>query len=46
MWEPEHSNFLSSHEFLETKDSLSERDPHNVTDVANRNFALQIGKIS
>jgi hypothetical protein len=46
MWVPEHSNVLSSKGFLETKGSTSERDSHNVTDVAKRNFALEIGETS
>jgi len=44
MWVQEHSNVLSSQKLLETKGSFSERDSHNVTDVAKRNFALEIGK--
>jgi hypothetical protein len=46
MWVREHSNVLSSQELLQTKGSSSERDSHNVTDVANRNFALETGKTS
>jgi hypothetical protein len=44
MWVPEHSNVLSNQKLLDTKVSSSERDSHNVTDVANRNFVLEIEK--
>jgi hypothetical protein len=46
MWMPEHSNAPSSQELLETKGSPSERDSHDVTEVANRKFSLEIGKTS